>query len=472
MKAEYVSFDRERLHRLITRERYSFADRNPRSRRHLERSKETLLDGVPMRWMTMWEGTFPLVLREARDARLVDIDDHECIDFCLGDSGAMAGHAPEATAAAVDEQYRSGTTAMLPTVESAWVAEELRRRFHMDRWQFSLSATDANRWMLRIARHVTGRTKILVFNHNYHGTVDEVNLIIDANGRTRTRYNNIGAPVHPRQTTKVVEWNDLGAVEEALRPQDVACVLTEPALTNIGIVLPTPEFHQQLREITRRTQTLLILDETHTFSTGPGGYVDEYNLRPDAVTVGKAIAGGIPIGAYGMTIEIAERLEQASVAQEDTGMIGGTLAGNALSVAAARATLQHVLTDYAFTQMIAVAERYVAGVREIIAEWNLPWHITQLGARAEFRFCPSPPQTASASAAAADRDLDEYLHLYLLNRGLILTPFHNMALMCPKTTPEDVDCLLAVLNDAVAELVGSPGSGKSTDNGSAEGIRR
>jgi glutamate-1-semialdehyde 2,1-aminomutase len=447
-----TEFDRESLHRLIVREQESFAERNPCSRRHLERSNEVLLGGVPMYWMTMWGGRFPLVLRDARDARLVDIDDHEYIDFCLGDSGAMAGHAPEATAIAVDRQYRSGTTAMLPTVESVWVAEELRRRFHMDRWQFSLSATDANRWMLRIARHVTRRPKILVFNHNYHGTVDEVNLVIDGCGTTRTRHNNIGAPVDPRQTTKVVEWNDLDALEEALLPQDVACVLAEPALTNIGIVLPEPGFHEQLRELTRRTGTLLILDETHTFSTGPGGYVDEYGLQPDAVTLGKAIAGGIPIGAYGMTTEVADTLDQTSVVQEDTGMIGGTLAGNALSFAAARATLEHVLTDGAFAHMIAVAERYVTGVRQLIAEWNLPWHITQLGARAEVRFCREPPKTASASAAAADHDLDEFLHLYLINRGLLLTPFHNMALMCPKTAPEDVDCLLTGLSDAVAEL--------------------
>jgi glutamate-1-semialdehyde 2,1-aminomutase len=453
MISPYATLDRGRLRDRIALERASFRARNPRSGTHFNHSASVLLDGVPMTWMRMWPGGFPLVLRDAHDARLTDIDDHEYIDFCLGDSGAMAGHAPDATAAAVDKQYRMGTTAMLPTTDATWVADELRRRFHMDRWQFALSATDANRWMLRIARHVTGRSKILVFSHNYHGTVDEVNLVIDASGQPRTRHNNIGAPVDPRITSKVVEWNDVDALEDALHPGDVACVLAEPALTNIGIVLPEPGFHDAMHRITRSAGTLLIIDETHTFSTGAGGYTGAYDLEPDAVTLGKAIAGGIPIGAYGVTTEIATLLGQSSVVEEDTGMLGGTLAGNALSMAAARATLENVLTEDAFAHMTGLAEGYAKGVRQMIADRNLPWHILQLGARAEFRFCPEPPRTGGASAAATDRDLDEYLHLFLLNRGVLITPFHNMALMCPKTTSDDVDRLLALLTDAVSDLI-------------------
>lgn len=454
MTFQYATLDRGRLRGLIARERASFSGRNPRSSAQFNHCKAVLIDGVPMTWMKMWAGGFPLVLREAHDARLTDIDGHEYIDFCLGDSGAMAGHAPEATAAAVNKQYRMGTTAMLPTTDATRVADELRRRFHMDMWQFALSATDANRWMLRIARHVTRRPKILVFSHNYHGTVDEVNLVIDE-GQPRTRHNNIGAPVDPRLTSKVVEWNDVDALEEALHPGDVACVLAEPALTNIGIVLPEPGFHDAMRRITRLTGTLLIIDETHTFSTGPGGYTGAYGLEPDAVTVGKAIAGGIPIGAYGVTTEIAARLGLSSVVEEDTGMLGGTLAGNALSMAAARATLENVLTDDAFAHMTGLADRYARGMRQIIVDRHLPWHIVQLGARAEFRFCPEPPATGGASAAVTDSDLEEYLHLFLLNRGVLITPFHNMALMCPKTTSDDVDHLLALLGDAVSDLLPS-----------------
>ncbi len=455
MTVQYATVDRGRLRDLIARERATFSARNPRSSAHFVQSAAVLLDGVPMTWMRMWAGGFPLVLREAHDARLTDIDGHEYIDFCLGDSGAMAGHAPHATAAAVDKQYRMGTTAMLPTTDALWVADELRRRFHMDLWQFALSATDANRWMLRIARHVTGRSKILVFSHNYHGTVDEVNLVIDDQGRARTRHNNIGAPVDPRLTSKVVEWNDVDALENALSDRDVACVLAEPAMTNIGIVLPDPGFHDAMRRITQSTGTLLIIDETHTFSTGPGGYTGTYGLEPDAVTVGKAIAGGIPIGAYGVTAEIAGLLGRTSVVEEDTGMLGGTLAGNALSMAAARATLENVLTDDAFAEMTGLAERYATGLRQIIADRQLPWHILQLGARAEFRFCHEPPRSGGASAAVTDSDLDEYVHLFLINRGVLITPFHNMALMCPKTTTADVDHLLALLDGAVADLIPS-----------------
>jgi glutamate-1-semialdehyde 2,1-aminomutase len=453
MTMGHITVDRERLRDLITRERASFIARHPRAGAHFTYAATLLLDGVPMSWMRMWAGGFPLVLHEARDARLTDIDGNEYIDFCLGDSGAMAGHAPEATAVVVDRQYRMGTTAMLPTTAATWVAEELRRRFGMPRWQFALSATDANRWMLRIARHITGRPKVLVFSHNYHGTVDEVNLVIDTDGQPRTRHNNIGAPVDPRLTTKVVEWNDVDALEEALRPGDVACVLTEPALTNIGIVLAERGFHDALREITRSTGTLLVFDETHTFSTGPGGYTAAYKLQPDAVTLGKAIAGGIPIGAYGVTNDVAERLARSSVVEEDTGMVGGTLAGNALSMAAARATLEEVLTEDAFIHMTGLAERFATGLRQIITERRLPWHVAQLGARAEVRFCAEPPRTGGESAAATDADLDEYLHLFLLNRGVLLTPFHNMVLMCPKTTPADVDRLLALVSDAVSDLV-------------------
>jgi glutamate-1-semialdehyde 2,1-aminomutase len=391
-------------------------------------------------------------LDRALGARLWDVDGHEYVDFCLGDTAAMAGHAPAAVAEVVERQYRAGATAMLPTADGIWVGNELRRRFGLEIWQFALSATDANRWMLRIARHVTDRSKVLVFSHNYHGTVDEVNLVVDTNGQPRTRSNNIGAPIDPRLTTKVIEWNDIDALSAALEPRDVACVLAEPALTNIGIVLPDPGYHEALRQVTRETGTLLIIDETHTFSAGPGGCSAEHQFRPDAITLGKAIAAGIPIGAYGMTAELAGRFAAKPVVREDTGMIGGTPAGNALSLAAAKATVKQVLTDDAFTRMVQLAARYVRGMRDIIATHQLPWHITQLGARAEFRFCSEPPRNGGASAAAADQELDAFIHLFLINRAVVITPFHSMALTCPATTAEDVDHLLDLMNAAVDEL--------------------
>ena len=450
-----VVIDRNRLVELIARERDAHAERNPRSRALFDRTSRSLLGGVPMSWMTKWAGGFPLFFAEAHGACVTDVDGNEYVDFCLGDTGAMAGHAPEATAVAVERQIRRGTTTMLPGEDAAWVGEELQRRFGLAAWQFALTATDANRWVLRFSRAITGRPKVLVFNYCYHGSVDEAFVTLE-NGLPRSREGNVGPMVDPTETTKVVEFNDLDALADALAPGDVACVLTEPALTNIGIVLPEPGFHDGLREFTRRTGTLLVIDETHTMSTGPGGYTAAHGLEPDILTVGKSIAGGVPLGAYGMTREIADRLLAMDDADlEDTGGVGGTLAGNALSLAAARATLRESLTVEAFARMIPLAERFTAGVQSALDAHGLPWHIVQLGARAEYRFRPTPPRNGGESAAVADPQLDTFLHLYLMNRGVLITPFHNMALMSPQTVAADVDRHTEAFAAAAGELVGT-----------------
>jgi glutamate-1-semialdehyde 2,1-aminomutase len=449
----HLQIDRARLRRLIDRERATFAERHPRSRELFAETSKTLLGGVPMSWMTMWAGGFPLFFAEASGARVTDVDGHTFVDFCLGDTGAMAGHAPEPTARAVERQVRRGTTVMLPDEDAAWVGEELVRRFGMDAWQFSLTATDANRWVLRMARALTGRPKILVFNYCYHGTVDETVISIE-DGVAQARPGNVGPAVDPTVTTKVVEFNDVDGLREALAAGDVAAVLAEPALTNIGIVLPDAGFHDALRSATRETGTLLIIDETHTFSSGPGGYTAAHGLDPDILTIGKSIAGGVPIGAYGLRRELADRILALDVDLEDVGGVGGTLAGNALSLAAARATLGEVLTDDAFARMIGLAERYTAGVRDVLESRRVPWNIVQLGARAEYRFTPQPPRNGGDSAAAHDGELDAYMHIYLMNREVLITPFHNMALMCPATVEADVDRHTEVFADAVDELIG------------------
>ena len=452
----HTEIDRARLRRLIERERATFAERHPRSRELFAETSKTLLGGVPMSWMTMWAGGFPLFFAEASGARVTDVDGHTFVDFCLGDTGAMAGHAPEPTARAVERQVRRGTTVMLPDEDAAWVGEELVRRFGLDAWQFSLTATDANRWVLRMARALTGRPKVLVFNYCYHGTVDETVISIE-DGAPQARPGNVGPAVDPTVTTKVVEFNDVEALRAALAPGDVAAVLAEPALTNIGIVLPDPGFHDELRAATRDTGTLLIIDETHTFSSGPGGYTAAHGLDPDILTIGKSIAGGVPIGAYGLRRALADRILELDVDLEDVGGVGGTLAGNALSLAAARATLGEVLTEEAFERMIALAERYTAGVEEVLRSRRVPWNIVQLGARAEYRFTPQPPRNGGESAAAHDGELDAYMHVYLMNREVLITPFHNMALMCPATVEADVDRHTEVFAAAVDELIGGDG---------------
>jgi glutamate-1-semialdehyde 2,1-aminomutase len=299
---------------------------------------------------------------------------------------------------------------------------------------------------------VTGRPKVLVFNWCYHGTVDETFATL-ADGAVRARRGNLGAPVDPAQTTRVVELNDVEALERALAHGDVACVLAEPALTNVGIVHPEPGFHDALRALTRRHETLLVIDETHTICCGPGGYTAAHGLEPDVLTIGKPIAGGVPAAAYGFSAELAERVT-ASIELEDVdvGGVGGTLAGNALSLAAMRATLSEVLTEQAFTRMIALAERFTAGVEEAIEAAGLPWHVTRLGCRAEYLFGPDRPRTGSEAHAAGDFALERYMHLHALNRGVLLTPFHNMALMSPATTEADVDRHTEVFREATRDL--------------------
>jgi glutamate-1-semialdehyde 2,1-aminomutase len=431
-----------------------FAREHPRSRALFERARGSLVGGVPMTWMAKWVGGHPVYAAAARGATIEDVDGHTYVDFSLGDTAAMAGHSPPPTVAAVQRRLgeQGGATLMLPTEDAAWVGEELTRRFGVAQWSFALTATDANRWALRLCREVTQRPYVLVFNYCYHGSVDETFVTLDG-ARPRSREGNVGPAVDPTLTTRVCEFNDLGAVERLLADNQVACVLAEPALTNIGIVLPDPGFHDGLRAACDSTGTLLIIDETHTISAGPGGCTAAWGLAPDVVTIGKAIGGGIPIGAYGLSAELGARVEALDAADlVDVGGVGGTLAGNALSLAAARATLGEVLTEEAFETMMALCDRFVAGVRAVLDEHDVPWSIAQLGARAELAFAPDPPRSGGASAALHDAALEDALHLFLLNRGVMITPFHNMALMSPATTEADVDRHTEVFAQAVAAL--------------------
>jgi len=449
-----MTIDRTHLARLLERERDRYTAAHPRSR-ELFAAADHLFGRVPMTWMAMWSGGFPIYLEAAHGNRITDVDGHEYVDFALGDTGAMAGHSPEPTVRAVTERLgvAGGITTMLPTADAEWVGAELARRFGLPLWSFTLSATDANRWAIRLARLATGRDKILVFSYCYHGSVDEIFAVPGVDGRAVARPGNVAPPVPLDLTTRVVEFNDLAALRAALAHGDVAAVLMEPALTNIGIVLPEAGYLDEVRRSCSEHGTLLMIDETHTFSAGPGGATAAWGLQPDIFVIGKSIGGGIPSGAYGISEDVARRVGAHPEADlVDVGGVGGTLAGNALSVAAMRATLEQVLTAEAFDHMIALATRFTAGVQQVIDDAGLRWSVAQLGARSEYRFASPAPRTGTESAASADDELDEFLHLYLANRGVLITPFHNMALMCPDTSSADVDRHTELFAAAVGEL--------------------
>jgi len=453
-RTDRIEIDRTRLATLIERERATLAARTPRSRELAERANAHMIGGVPMQWMQIWAGQHALFFERAKGNRITDVDGNELLDFCLGDTGAMAGHSPEATVAAVRRRLDElgGVTTMLPTEDAIWVADDLARRFGMDKWTFALTATDANRWVLRTARQLTGRPKVLIMSYCYHGSVDETIIALE-DGVPMSKPGNVGPQVDPALTTRVVEFNDLAMLERELAHGDVSCVLAEPALTNMGIVLPDPGYWEAATRLIKAAGALLVIDETHTFSAGPGGCTQAWDLEPDIVTMGKSIAGGVPIGAYGVTAEVDARITADPMGDYvDTGGVGGTLAGNALSMAAARGTLEHVLTEEAFARMCDLGARMLAGMQDVIDRHALPWVVAGLGARAEFRFCADMPRNGTESHDAHDADVEEWLHLVTLNNGILVTPFHNMCLVCPDTTAADVDRLLAVLDAAADEL--------------------
>ena len=447
--------DRSRLAELMERERRTFRDRHPRSGALAADAKGSLLFGVPMNWMTRWPGDYPVFVERAEGARFWDVDGNAFVDFCLGDTGGMAGHAPKVSVDAIATQAAKGITLMLPTEDAAWVGREMARRFGVPYWNFTLTATDANRFAIRWARQVTGRSKVVVHNWCYHGSVDESFATLDDTGDVVEREGNVGKPVALDETTRVVEFNDLDGLERALAHGDVAVCMFEPALTNIGIVLPEPGYHDAVRKLCTAYGTLLLIDETHTISAGPGGCTQAWTLRPDILTIGKTLGAGIPSAAYGFSAELSERVyANTDWKNADVGGVGGTLAGNALSLAAMRATLGEVMTDEAFERMIGLGERFEQGVQSVIESRDLPWHVVRLGCRVEYLFRPDRARTGTEAAAGQDEELDAFIHLFLLNRGILMTPFHNMALISPATMPEDVDRHTEVFGQAADELVG------------------
>lgn len=446
--------------RLFAQEQQRYSASHKKSAELFAKGQQQWLYGAPSHWMRRWIGGSPLyITRRVGDygVRVADVDDNEYVDFCLGDTGGMCGHGHPAIASALARQASQATSLMLPTEDAEWVGKELQGRFGLPYWNLTTSASDANRACIRLSRMVTGRDRVLVFSGCYHGSVEEAHVEL-RDGRMALRNN-----IHPNgfphdKLSVVVEFNDVAALEKALRQGDVACVLTEPAMTNYGMVAPDPGFHDALRRLTRETGTLLIIDETHTLSSGYGGYTRAYGLDPDFFVVGKAIAGGVPAAAFGASAQTAERIWKVlprvppTQRQSAHAGFGGTLAGNALTVAAMRAVLEEVLTKDAFARMLALGERLEADANRRIHAAGLPWHAMRVGARAEILFCVDPPHNASEVREARHAELEALLHLHLLNRGVLITPFHNMMLMSPGTTQADVAQFDAAFAEFVADV--------------------
>ncbi|MDH3364754.1 MAG: aspartate aminotransferase family protein [Thermoplasmata archaeon] len=448
-----VSINRSQMRELQAKEEQRFVESRPKSNALFQRAKKSLLAGVPMNWMVRWAGPYPVFVSEARGAFLKDVDGNRYLDLCLGDTGSMFGHSPKPVVDAVRRQVSRGITTMLPTEDSIWVGEELARRFGLPYWQIAMTATDANRFSIRLAREVTKRKYVLVVHGCYHGTVDETLVNLEG-GAVVPRGGNIGPPVPPSTTTKAVQFNDVRALEEALSPEDVACVLMEPAMTNRGIILPDPGYHDALRELTSRAGTLLIIDETHTICCGVGGYTGVQGLKPDMITMGKPLASGVPVAAFGVSQYVSDMIVERILSDgTDESGLGGTLTGNAFAVAAMRATLEKVITKQAFNRMMPLAERFEKGVDDVIKSRGVPWHVARLGVRIEYHFCQNAPRDGAEADMAKDAELEKLLHLMMLNRGILMTPFHNMALISPSTTAKDVDRHTAVFAECVDTLL-------------------
>lgn len=443
--------DHDRIKMLVDRERSQYTKARPKSRELFGKAEASLLKGVPMSWMHRWVGPYPIFVKEANGTHVTDVDGIRYLDLCLGDSGAMFGHSPETVVKAVANQMRKGITHLLPTEDSIWVGEDLTQRFGLRYWQVYMTASDANRFAIRIARQTTKRKLILVFDGCYHGSVEDT-LVNYRRDRIMAESPDLAS------TTKVIQFNDLNALESALSPEDVACIICEPAMTDVGIIYPISGYHEALRDMTQKHGSLLIIDETHTICAGPRGLTGLWNLEPDILTLGKPIASGIPAAVMGLSEETHERFfDSKPPGQWDMGL-GGTLSGNALVVAALRATLEHLMTEVNYEHMATLAEKMCSGVKKAIEKADLPWHIMRLGCRIEYRFRPTPPINGSEAIAAnmvspPKTELDELVHLYFANRNILISPFHNVMLVSPHVSVNDVDYHNEVFRDLVQDLV-------------------
>jgi glutamate-1-semialdehyde 2,1-aminomutase len=441
---------RERLRAIRERELARFAELRPRGMQLLEQAKANMPNGVPMAWMATLYDHPPIVVERGSGARFEDVDGNTYLDFNLADTSMFTGHGAEPLARAARDRVAAGSQFLLPTEDADEVAAELGTRFGLPSWQFTLSATQANTEAIRVARAVTGRSRVLMFDGKYHGHADE--LIGELHGE-QVVPEGLGVPPEATRHVRMVQYNDLEAVERELERGVVACVLAEAAVTNTGVIQPAEGFHAGLRRLTTEAGALLVIDETHTLVAGPGGLTVRWGLQPDMLVVGKSISGGIPLGAYGMTAAIAEVLEhRPSASAGEEVATGGTLFGNALSLAAARAALKEVLIEDAYEHAAALGQRLADGIEASAAANGLEWRAHRLFNRSGYTHAPELPSNALEARSTFDLELYNAQRLYMANRG-VWEAIYSAGPACGiQTTAADVDRYLTVLEDFLSEV--------------------
>jgi glutamate-1-semialdehyde 2,1-aminomutase len=433
--------DRAGISELLAQELARFREGRPRSLAMLERARAHMPNGTPMAWMA-YDNDQVVYIDHGDGPGFTDLDGHTYLDFNASDMAMFCGHAHPAIVAAVQAQAARSTQFLLPTEGSVLVAEELARRYPVPLWQFTLSATQANTEVIRLARAATGRDVILLFQGHYHGHFEE-GLVDLADGQASPTQRGLSKGVTGR--VRIAQFNDAGTLRRALEPGDIALVLTEPAMTNsIHLLAPGPGWHDALRALTREHGTLLAIDETHTHVVGPGGATGMWRLDPDMVTIGKAVAGGVPMGAYGVTAALGEQLDVArNVAT------GGTLFGNPLSAAAAVAALTQVLVPSAYEHTTALGGQLADGIEQAIAAAGLPWTAIRLGPRSGQWYGPQP-RTGAEAYALTDGELTRLVRVWLANRGVWEALPGAGPTACVPATSADV----ARYTEAYADLLG------------------
>jgi glutamate-1-semialdehyde 2,1-aminomutase len=445
----------DRIAELKRREDIHFQRTHTKSLATLKRARRSMPNGVPMSWMTELYAHPPMFVAAAEGIAFADIDGNHYKDFSLGITAAFCGHNAAPVVAAAARQLANGSVLQLPTEDSIWVAEELQRRYRQPKWQFTITASQANTELLLLSRLATGRERVLVFEGKYHGHVAPL-LALRDQAVTVPEYR--GIRFDEIRNTLVVPFNDLVAVEQALQAREVALVLSEPAMTNLGIIEPDAGFHAGLRALAGQYDAILAIDETQTQACSFGGLSRLWDLRADALVIGKSMAGGVPLAAYGMNERLAAEIDRPthpdylSGAPIDQPALGGTMFANAVSMAACRASLAEVMTATAYERATSLAGKLADGLKAIIERNELEWSVCQLGTRVWRCYARQLPRNAAEVRNCDIPALRDLQRVYLVNRGIWDFGTWAGPIVGIPASESDIDSYLSAWNELLSEV--------------------